>query len=144
MLRVILCAALLGMPVAGAAQDIRFGDDSGEYANDGECDDPRFRGSGMASGLSKNNRLGDATDCRNAYDDGRIELWDEAKARAATVCSEIRFGDNSSRWAKDDECDDYRFVGQRMSSVVLSEDIGHDARDCRALCEAGEIFLRDY
>ena len=28
------------------AQDPSFGDDSSEWANDGECDDPRFDGAG--------------------------------------------------------------------------------------------------
>jgi hypothetical protein len=51
------------------------------------------------------------------------------------------FGDDSSMWANDGECDDPRFVGQGMASVLLDEDRMHDATDCRALFESGRIAL---
>ena len=45
--------------------DIDFGDDSSEWANDGECDDPRFEGTGSAgatssSGMTCGFRLSDS------------------------------------------------------------------------------------
>lgn len=56
----------------------------------------------------------------------------------------IMYGDDSSERANDGECDDFRFEGQDMSPVVLSENIGRDASDCCQLCRDGVIALRDY
>ena len=139
-----LAALCLALPVSATADNIRFGDDSSEYARDGECDDPRFRGVGLSKTLNDENIRRDASDCRNAYRDGRLFLWVEAEARAATDCKAIRFGNNSSEWARDGECDDFRFKGPGADSIMLSDDIGKDAADCRAACEAGTVFLRDY
>ncbi len=137
-----LCSTLLALPLA--AQSIKFGNNSSEYANDGECDDRRFTGVGMAKGLDEDDNFRDANDCRNAYKDGRVKLWDMEKAKAATQCSAIRFGNNRSEYSRDGECDDSRFEGPGTSSVMLSNDIGRDAADCRRLCERGRIFVRDY
>lgn len=53
---------------------IDFGTDAGDWANDNECDDPRFIGEGMASQLLKEDIRADATDCLAAYRAGRVEL----------------------------------------------------------------------
>ena len=53
------------------------------------------------------------------------------------------FGDNTSRWANDGECDDPRFEGAGAADTLLVEDRGHDAADCRKLFGAGRIALRD-
>jgi hypothetical protein len=52
------------------------------------------------------------------------------------------FGDNSSEWADDGECDDPRFEGSGSAATLLDEDLGHDAADCRALFEQGRVALR--
>src|SRR5689334_205018 len=52
------------------------------------------------------------------------------------------FGDNTSRWANDDECDDPRFEGEGSADTLLEEDNGHDANDCRKLFNAGRVALR--
>jgi hypothetical protein len=52
------------------------------------------------------------------------------------------FGDNSSHWANDGECDDPRFGGAGAAATLLDEDLGHDAADCRKLFDAGRIELR--
>lgn len=54
----------------------------------------------------------------------------------------IAWGDDSSQWANDDECDDPRFEGPGASSIMLDEDLMHDATDCRELHEAGRIQLK--
>ena len=62
--------ALLGNALgAGGLGNRNFGDDSGAYPNDGECDDGRFTGQGMgaASEVGK-----DASDCRRLLNAGRI------------------------------------------------------------------------
>lgn len=52
-----------------------FGDDKGEYAKDGECDDMRFKGTGMtATPLLEEDIMHDATDCKAAFDAGTIQL----------------------------------------------------------------------
>ena len=62
---------------ASLSRSIDFGDDTGAWAHDGECDDPRFRGDGMAaSPLSDDDLRRDATDCRELFESGRITLRD--------------------------------------------------------------------
>jgi len=137
----VLMACLAG-PVLG--QGIDFGDDSGEYSNDGECDDRRFFGSGMAETLDWEDTGRDATDCRAAFQAERISLWVFADALAATQCDAIDFGDNTSEYANDGECDDPRFEGMAIDGVLIDDDRGHDANDCRRACEFGLLGLRDY
>jgi len=54
--------------------DIEFGDDSGEWANDGECDDPRFIGPGMTMMPPFDHERRDASDCRVLFGLGEIRL----------------------------------------------------------------------
>ncbi len=55
----------------------------------------------------------------------------------------IDFGDDASRWARDNECDDPRFEGPGMTTTpLLPEDTGHDASDCAAAYRAGNLRLR--
>lgn len=142
----------LSAPVLHAQQTIDFGDDSGDWANDGECDDKRFEGAGMTTTPLLDEDIGrDATDCRTAFEAGKLTLRADAPAipsRAApavqtTSAGGIDFGDDSSQWANDDECDDKRFVGPGMTSTpLLDSDIGKDATDCRKAFEAGRLTLR--
>lgn len=56
------------------AGSIDWGDDASPYANDNECDDPRFDGPGVHSILLDSDRMHDATDCRTLFEQGRIHL----------------------------------------------------------------------
>ena len=56
------------------AQEPNFGDDSSSWAENGECDDPRFQGSGMADYLIDGDRLNDATDCQALFSLGEVRL----------------------------------------------------------------------
>ncbi|GLQ54343.1 hypothetical protein [Devosia nitrariae] len=123
-----------------ATTDIDFGDDSSQWANDGECDDPRFAGPGTADELIETDRMHDATDCREAYEAGTVTLAGEKSDAAAPT--DIDFGDDSSQWANDGECDDPRFAGTGMAAELLEADRMHDATDCRTLYEAGSITLK--
>ena len=127
-----------------SAEEFNFGNDSSEWANDGECDDRRFYGPSMAKGLDRDDIGHDATDCRQGYQSGALKIWDFTAARAATQCNAIDFGDNSSEWPNDGQCDDYRFDGPGADYVLLEEDIKRDAADCYELCRLGQIALRDY
>ncbi|WEJ58755.1 hypothetical protein [Devosia sp. FJ2-5-3] len=120
--------------------EIDFGDDSSKWANDGECDDPRFTGAGAAAELVDEDRLKDATDCRAAYEAGTVTFSDEADGGVAAqplADADIVFGDDSSEWANDGECDDPRFTGTGVARETLAADIRRDASDCRAAYEAG-------
>ena len=66
-----------------------------------------------------------------------------ALALAACGGNKVEFGDDSSTWANDGECDDPRFEGRGMAAMLVADDLGHDATDCRTLYEAGDIRLRE-
>ena len=72
--------AATATPAAAATAEtpqvaVDFGDDSGQWANDNECDDPRFEGPGMTTTPLLEENIGhDATDCRTAYEAGRLTL----------------------------------------------------------------------
>jgi hypothetical protein len=117
-----------------------FGDNGSRWANDGECDDPRFEGAGSADTLLEEDRGHDANDCRKLFNAGRIALRSADKTVAAT---DIDFGDDSSEWARDGECDDPRFEGASVAATLVDADLYHDATDCRLLLDAGRISLRD-
>ncbi len=121
-----------------------FGDDSNEWANDGECDDRRFTGSGMASDLAVSGIGTDATDCRSALEAGSVKFWEMTPAIQATQCDAINFGDDSGSYVGDGECDDPRFEGLGAASVITMENLGADASDCSRLCRYGAIALREY
>ena len=80
-------------------EEIEWGDDSGEYANDQACDDARFHEDGDDWNYQREHVLHDATDCRSLYDEGSITLF-------------LDFGNNSGEYANDDTCDDNRFTGE--------------------------------
>ncbi|MBE7732800.1 hypothetical protein [Devosia faecipullorum] len=139
--RIALAATSAAAPEAGRepeATEIDFGDDSGEWANDGECDDPRFAGSGMAIELEDIDIARDASDCRAAFEDGAITLATDGEQSAG-----LDFGDDSSEWANDQECDDPRFVGTGMAGSLSDDNRLRDASDCRNAFEDGSIILAD-
>ena len=138
-------APRVGSPT-NAADDVRlptpgwsidFGDDTGNFVQDGECDDARFAGEGMGlpSGVS-GQRGRDATDCRQRYEAGRIRLFG-----VDLDLGNIDFGDDTSEWARDGDCDDPRFEGDGMAAILVPSDRGHDATDCGGLYSTGRIRL---
>jgi hypothetical protein len=144
----VASVALLALSSAhAAAQDAYpdFGDDGSQWANDGECDDKRFEGSGMTSTLLLDSDImHDATDCRIAYEQGRLTFRDEKMSAAGQVdASHIQWGDDDGSFAKDGECDDMRFEGPGMTSTrLLESDVKHDATDCRVAFQQGRLSLR--
>ncbi len=132
---IVVLASILAGPAM--AQPVNFGNDSSEWANDGECDDGRFTGPGLTSTpLLQEDVLADATDCRNAYNAGQLRLLGVA------ADGTIDFGNDSGEWSNDGECDDMRFAGPGMTSTpLLQEDIMTDATDCRNAYSAGRLKL---
>jgi len=122
------------------ADEIDFGDDASQWALDGACDDPRFAGRGMDLFPVPSDIGHDASDCRALWEAGEIRLKNTARPADPAACDGIDFGDDGSIWANDGECDDPRFAGPAMHMILLDGDRGHDASDCRALCERGLIY----
>lgn len=130
-------ACLLVAGTVSSQERIQFGDDSGDWANDGECDDPRFEGEGMASVLLDEDTYRDAIDCEDLFSQGLIVL------RADAASGGIDFGDDSSTWARDGECDDPRFAGAGVAAYLTDADLYRDATDCRDLFDQGLVELVD-
>ena len=151
---------LLGAQAQQDGSSIDFGDDEGLWVFDGECDDPRFEGPGMADSLDDDDSFHDATDCQTAFEAGTVTLAENTLAAPllnampdrrpsasndmeVSVGRSVDFGDDDSFWANDGECDDARFIGEGMTDTdLVREDIGHDASDCQAAFEAGDLRLR--
>jgi hypothetical protein len=145
-----LALAMLGTAQAVAA-DPRpdFGDDTSEYAKDGECDDLRFEGPGMTQTALLDSDVGhDATDCRVAFEQDRLTLRDDTGEDLPPAIQEalehIQWGDNESEFANDGECDDMRFTGPGMTDTpLLVSDVQHDASDCRVAFRQGRLSLAE-
>ena len=156
---IVVVALLLAAARAGA---VDFGDDASPNALDGECDDPRFEGPGMYQGqLQRSDDHHDATDCRTQYEARRVSLietpnthivleasrsdglhYDENTGRGLRGQGGVasHFGDNTSDYAFDGECDDPRLTGPGMADVLDRANVGRDAYDCEALHEEGEVW----
>lgn len=147
--RLVIAAAFMavssGIAPVGVAQPSTpdFGDDASMWANDDECDDKRFVGPGMTATLLLDEDVGhDATDCRTAWRAGKLQLAPASGGGRDFAGDVPDFGDDDSEWAFDDECDDPRFVGPGMTdTLLLDEDMYHDATDCRTAWENGELRL---
>jgi hypothetical protein len=148
----IVSLLVIGAPHAAYAQNIDFGDDASRFAKDGECDDMRFSGEGMTDTLLIDSDIRhDATDCRTAFNQGRLtyqgghrtQPQQQSTGYADSGVNHIIWGDDSSRYSKDGECDDKRFAGPGMTDTpLLDSDVKHDATDCRAAFEQGRLHLR--
>lgn len=135
------CAGKMpGGQATGAVPQVPFpqlaGDDSCQWARDGECDEARFGGGGYCANGT------DATDC------APIAATAQCQWAFDYECDEARFGgggycpdgtdtfdcallaagvaDDSCQWAHDGECDEPRY-----GSVGYCRD-GSDTTDCRA------------
>lgn len=143
-------AGAVGTATPAVAAGPNFGDDNGAFAKDGECDDMRFAGAGMTSTqLLDSDIRHDATDCRAAFNQGRLTFKGDNVTSASLVSatpgdtSRIQWGDDNGSFANDGECDDKRFDGAGMTSTqLLDSDIKHDATDCRVAFEQGRLALR--
>jgi len=111
-----------------AGQTIILGDDAG-YANDGACDDNRFR-TAEDDDVSPSDPFHDATDCRQLLEQGAIELIPPLTEVIDGV--EIMLGDDSSKVAHNGVCNDPRFEGPGSSFYAGAAEVGHDATDCAA------------
>lgn len=73
---------------------------------------------------------------------GRTAQTEPTATSAAVGASAVDFGDDSSKFSKDGECDDKRFTGAGMTDTpLLDSDVKHDATDCRAAFSQGRLKL---
>lgn len=121
--RAALLAGLLVMLCAFYAPAMAQ-DNSCRWANDGECDEARYGGTGACPAGT------DTNDCRAG-----ARAWEQLWA-AVPADIRTRLGDDSCRWAHDLECDDARFGGTGACTE------GTDATDCRALAIGGDNSCR--
>ena len=109
--------------VSGAPYDstaVTFGENTSDYANNEECDDPRFIGPSMAEILLDDDEMRDSADCQAMFEAGTIVLKTGAEAQpvidttvyTSTIDPTIDFGDNTSEYKDNGECDDPRFTGE--------------------------------
>lgn len=126
-----------------ALTGIDFGDNSGPFTDDGECDDPRFEGPGTAGFTFEGAELIDAGDCSRLYLEGALTYLDSTSANSDMVVNSdgIDFGDNTSVFADDGECDDPRFDGPGAATPTSASNEMRDANDCRNLFESGQVIL---
>jgi hypothetical protein len=130
-------------PAVVSAQEavIDFGADTGDWVNDGECDDPRFEGQGSASVLLDEDLFQDASDCRELFERGQIRLRQNAEDGGRG--GSIDFGVDTSTWAHDGECDDPRFDGDGSANYLSDANQYRDATDCRVLFNQGRVHFLD-
>ncbi len=146
-----LALLMAAAPMPAMADTPNFGDDTGRFSKDGECDDMRFDGPGMTDTLLIDSDIfHDATDCRAAFNQNRLHYLGGHRngtpaptPAARRDSSHIQWGDDTSKYSKDGECDDKRFSGAGMTTTpLLDSDIRHDATDCRSAFELGRLELR--
>lgn len=94
------------------------------WANDNECDEARFGGTGACESGT------DANDCR-----AEAAAW-QRLMDAVPQSIRAGLGTDTCRWAHDRECDDINFGGTGACSP------GTDASDCRALAIGGDETCR--
>ena len=88
------------MILAMSLDDIVFGEDSGVFTNDGECDDPRFEGTGAAFRSSTSEFFADASDCRSMFEAGQVTLKEPGTLLADTRSSIGIFEDDVDAWQR--------------------------------------------
>lgn len=81
----VLARDLDGVPENQIVDGIDFGDNLSVWAFDGECDDPRFAGPGMASDVNDSNLFHDADDCTALYRSGDIAVLTSTNAKISEI-----------------------------------------------------------
>lgn len=120
-----LVAAALAMGVISAMPTSALAQaNTCRWANDRECDEPRYNGTGACENGT------DANDCR-----AEAAAW-QRLMQAVPNNIRARLGDDTCRWANDRECDDPNFEGTGACAA------GTDASDCRAMAIGGDNTCR--
>jgi protease YdgD len=124
LLRRLALPALALLVGLGAAAPVLAQANTCRWANDRECDEARYGGTGACESGT------DANDCR-----AEAAAW-QRLMDAVPASVRARMGNDSCRWAHDAECDDINFGGTGACQP------GTDASDCRALAIGGDESCR--
>ena len=103
-------------PFASQAQP-DFGDDTSQWAKDGECDDPRFEGDGTAQTLLDVDAYHDATDCRTLFDRRLVALRNDSSGGERTHRGSLQKGDDTL--SSGELVDSYDFEGSPGQHVAI-------------------------
>ena len=82
----------------------------------------------------------------NSYcvaDDVEASAPEGASQELGDMSETIEFGDDSSDFAFDRECDDPRFEGDGMAILTTDDNLLRDATDCREAFESGLVRLKN-
>ena len=143
LLTAIILAGLSLSPTATAqGSDINYGADDGNYANDGECDDPRFIGPGTTADVDWTSAGRDATDCRQAVKHNTARYRFDPLNLILTDCDSVEFGHDSSDYANDLTCDDPRFLSFTAPGITVPQNVGKDATDCKQACSLSLLYQK--
>ena len=108
----------LGLSAPALHAQLDFGDDSSEWARDGECDDPRFEGKGSAETLLDADAYHDATDCRTLLGQGRISV---RTAGTKTDMQRGRLEKGDATLSSGENSDGYTFTVDRGQRAVVDQ-----------------------
>ncbi|MEZ5751376.1 MAG: trypsin-like serine protease, partial [Paracoccaceae bacterium] len=123
LIRTVLVGAFVALSVV-APGTVLAQQNTCRWANDNECDEPRYNGTGACENGT------DANDCR-----AEASAW-QRLMDAVPSALRTRLGSDTCRWAHDLECDDRAFGGTGACEG------GTDASDCRAMAIGGDDTCR--
>ena len=118
---IVLALGFMSLTLPSQAQP-NFGDDASQWANDHECDDPRFQGEGSATTLLEEDRGHDATDCRALFEVGRIALRgddDDGIDFGDGGVQRGRLEDGDATLASGEYADNYAFAGKSGQRAII-------------------------
>ncbi len=127
---------------------IDFGDDLSSWANDGECDDPRFEGEGTATTLLDADMYHDATDCNEAFASGTIQLaggasGGDAGGEALAGQQRGRLDTTDPQLSDSSYVDRYTFQGNAGSTTIIDLRSADFDTYLRVTAPSGEQFTND-
>ncbi len=131
--------------VAGTG-GIDFGDDLSTWANDGECDDSRFAGEGMANSVVDSDLYHDATDCSTLYVAGGVTFTESSVSTSTGSESGPTRG---SLDASDPTlsgygyADTYTFDGSAGATAVIDLRSANFDTYLQVRSPSGELFTND-
>lgn len=130
-----------GNSVAVGGSD--FGDDVSTWANNDECDDPRFQGRNMAQILIDSDMFHDASDCSALFASGDIRLVGGANLILGSRIERGALASGDNRRDNDAYADSYTFTANRGDNAVINLRSGNFDTYLIVRSPSGEEFIND-
>jgi hypothetical protein len=128
--------------VAGTGE-IDFGDDLSTWANDGECDDSRFAGEGMANSVVDSDLYHDATDCSTLYAAGRVTFTADTANASESGPARGSLDTSDATLSGYGYVDTYTFDGAAGATAVLDLRSANFDTYLQVRSPSGELFTND-